>query len=205
VSGFSEDGRWWWDGTAWVATAQLVLPQLPATQIELSGKVKGARDRKGKDPWVFLTTFVDPLFWLFGFQSQGRGGTRDYRAWTLEQLALATTYLLGPNEPMLAGEVSMYDLGLSWTRDLAVAVTAGHVLVFRIDHVDGQPRWIALVARASDVTMESHTGVFGFLWPALVISGRPGRWTIRGYSGLLNPQPVLDAWRQAAKHTVRAG
>jgi hypothetical protein len=29
---------------------------------------------------------------------------RDYRSWTLEQLALATAYLLGPDEPMLAGE-----------------------------------------------------------------------------------------------------
>ena len=31
VSGFTDDGQWWWDGTTWVATAQVVLPQLPTT------------------------------------------------------------------------------------------------------------------------------------------------------------------------------
>jgi hypothetical protein len=58
----------------------------------------------------------------------------DYRLWTLEQLAAATTYLLGPNEPMLAGEATIMPpelVGNSSKRDLAVVVTATHVLGFR--------------------------------------------------------------------------
>jgi hypothetical protein len=43
VGQFSEDGLWWWDGTTWIATAQIVLPQLPVTEFELSGQLKGAR------------------------------------------------------------------------------------------------------------------------------------------------------------------
>jgi hypothetical protein len=51
----------------------------------------------------------------------------------MEQLALAAAYLLGPDEPMLAGEMSRYDVWDGWARNLAVAVTAAHVIVFRID------------------------------------------------------------------------
>ena len=40
---FSDDGLWWWDGTTWIATAQIVLPQLPVTEFEQSGKLDGAR------------------------------------------------------------------------------------------------------------------------------------------------------------------
>jgi len=29
---FSDDGLWWWDGTTWIATAQIVLPHLPLTE-----------------------------------------------------------------------------------------------------------------------------------------------------------------------------
>jgi hypothetical protein len=32
VSGFSDDGYWWWDGQAWVATSQVVIPDLPTTE-----------------------------------------------------------------------------------------------------------------------------------------------------------------------------
>jgi hypothetical protein len=51
---------------------------------------------------------------------------RDYRSWKLEQLALATAYLLGPHEAMLAGETSLLDSHITdgpvkW--DLAVSVT----------------------------------------------------------------------------------
>jgi hypothetical protein len=130
----------------------------------------------------------------------------DYRVWTLQQLALATAYLLGPDEPMLAGEVSMHDVLDSFTRDLAVAVTAAHVVVFRIDSSDGQPRWIVLAGRARDVKMEAHTGVFGFLWPDLIVTGWSGRWTLRGtVPSVFKPQPVLDAWREAAQSKVTTG
>jgi hypothetical protein len=103
---------------------------------------------------------------------------------------------------MLAGEVSVYDLWNAWARDLAVVVTAAHVLVFRIDSVEGQPRWIALAGRATDVKLQSRSGLFGWLWPALEVAGRGGRWTIHGFQGEFSPDPVLDAWRKAANGGV---
>jgi hypothetical protein len=197
VSGFSDDGQWWWNGATWFPTAQVVLPQLPTTEFEKSGRLELARadKRKGQRQFwgcaAFLGAFV-------GLNAVNRQGFSDYRTWTIEQLALATAYLLGPDEPMLAGEVSVYDLWDAWARDLAVAVTAAHVLVFRIDSVEGQPRWITLAGRATDVNLESRTGLFGWLWPALEVAGRSGRWTIHSFQGEFHPDPVLDAWRKAA-------
>ena len=160
-----------------------------------------ARDRRQKGRRLFWASAF-PLA-LLGFNPSIDLGLRDYRSWTLEQLALATAYLLGPDQPMLAGEVSIYDLVDSWARGLAVAVTAAHVLVFRIDHVEGQPRSVALAARLTDVRIEARSGVFGYLWPALVVSGGNGRWTINGYGRrVFEPEPVLDAWRKAANGTA---
>jgi hypothetical protein len=205
VSGFSDDGRWWWDGTTWVATPQVVLPQLPPTEFEQSGQLKKMRDRRSKGRWLFWTVGFG-----FGLPSFLQNPSPDilpyasgYRLWTLEQLTLATSYLLGPNEPMLAGETSIQDVVDTWTRDLAVAVTAAHVVVFRFDSVDGQPRWIVLAARPADVKIESRSGLFGYLWPVLKVSGWNGLWTIRGQPGMFKPESVLDAWRQAAGGTVR--
>jgi hypothetical protein len=115
-----------------------VLPQLPPTEFEQSGKLNNARSRmRRREGFLGANMLVGNLI----------GGSRleppvmlplavpylvlerrafvDYRAWTLEQLALATAYLLGPDEPMLAGETTMF--GSFWlgtvTRDRPVAVT----------------------------------------------------------------------------------
>jgi len=192
---FSDEGLWWWDGASWIATSQVVLPQLPMTEFEKSGKLEVARAEKAKGQGPF---WRDVVVWGFiGLTPVNRNGFRDYRTWTIEQLALATAYLLGPDEPLLAAEVSAYAVWDAWARDLAVAVTAGHVLVFRIDSAEGQPRWIALAGRVSDVKIESRTGLMGRLWPALEISGRMGRWIIHGFGGEFDPEPVLGAWRNA--------
>ncbi len=200
MSGFSDDGQWWWDGTTWVATARLILPQLPPTEFELSGKLKVAREQRRSSQRLFWTFML-----ALGWDVRSTRAEHDFRLWTLQQLALATAYLLGPDEPMLAGEVSMHHIGDSFNRALAVAVTAAHVVVFRIDHPDGQPRWIVLAGRAADVRIEAHTGVFGLAWPALIVSGWSGRWTMLGLSGVFKAKPVLEAWRKAAKGTVNAG
>jgi hypothetical protein len=204
VGGFSEDGQWWWDGTTWVATAQLVLPPLPVTEFEKSGKLKTARSRMTQTRWFSAANTFAPLAWLTGgpLIVVGLRAIRDYRSWTLEQLALATAYLLGPDEPMLAGEGTI--VGDHWTPVLAVAVTAAHVLVFRIDSLVEQPRWIVLAARPTDVKIELRTGPFGF-GSALIVSGRTGRWTIPGQPGVFKPKPVLDVWRQAANTRVHTG
>jgi hypothetical protein len=172
----------------------------PPDRVRAIRKSKGGPRAQNGGQRIFWKTLF-PLA-LLGLTPSVGLGVRDFRFWTLEQLAQATTYLLGPNESMLAGEVSMHALWDSWTRDLAVAVTAAHVLVFRIDSVDGQPRWIALAARLTDVKLELRTGVFGRLWPALEVRGRSGRWTINGFHGEFNPELVVDAWWQGAKGTA---
>jgi len=198
VGQFSDDGQWWWDGTSWIATSQIVLPQLPVTEFEQSGKLKGARTFMRRAAWLgFWNTSINvALVFLFPWLA----ALRDYRSWKLEQLALATAYLLGPHEAMLAGETSLLDSHITngsvrW--DLAVSVTAAHVLVLGIDSLDGQPRWVALAGRATDVKIERRSLVFG-LYPALWISRGNVQWRIRGTPSVFRPEPVLEAWRQAA-------
>ena len=214
MSAFSDDGQWWWDGQTWIATSQVVLPQLPMTEFEKSGKLKAARSRMRKGDDVLSATFVtsnllggarlEPVISLLSLPMGVAGlvleqrAFRDYRLWTLEQLALATAYLLGPDEVMVAGETTMF--GSFWlgtiTRDLAVVVTAAHVLVLRIDFVDGQPRWVALAARPSEVQIFFRSGPFGY-GPSLVVVHGAWQWQIRGYQKVFQPEPVLQAWRQA--------
>src|ERR1700674_1191219 len=198
VGQFSDDGLWWWDGTTWIATAQIVLPQLPVTEFEESGKLQGARSfMRRSSLFVFGNTSISlGLIFLFPWLA----ALRDYRSWKLEQLALATAHLLGPYEAMLAGETSLLDSHItrgSVTRDLAVAVTADHILVVVIDSLDGQPRWVALAGRPTDVKIELRSLVFGS-YPALWISCGNVQWRIRGTPGVFRPEPVLEAWRQAA-------
>jgi hypothetical protein len=195
VGQFSDDGLWWWDGTAWIATAQIVLPEFPVTEFEQSGRLKGARTfmRRASLLRQWNPSINLALIFLFPWLA----ALRDYRSWKLEQLALATTYLLGPPETMLAGETSLLDSQTTAGRDLAVAVTAAHILVFIIDSLDGQPRWVALAGRATDVKIERRSLMFG-LYPALWISCGNRQWRIRGMPSVFRPGPVLEAWRQAA-------
>lgn len=198
VGQFSDDGLWWWDGTTWTATAQIVLPQLPMTEFEQSGKLEAARSfMRRASRYLSWNTFVSVgLIFLFPWL----GALRDYRSWKLEQVTLATAYLLGPHEPMLAGETSLLDSQTTYAgrieRDLAVAVTAAHILVFGIDSLDGQPRWVALAGRPTDVRMELHHLLFG-LYPALWISRGNVQLHIRGTLSVFRPDPVVEAWRQA--------
>jgi hypothetical protein len=123
---------------------------------------------------------------------------RAYRLWTLEQLSLATSYLLSPDEPMVAGETTIFGTFFLGTvkRDFGVAVTAAHVLIFRIDFLDGQPRWVPLAARLSDVKIELRSGAFGYN-PMLLVMHGSWQWQIRGHQKVFQPEPVLQAWRQA--------
>jgi hypothetical protein len=172
-----------------------VLPQLPVTEFEQSGRLKGARTFMRRaarlGPWnpSINLAFIFLVPWLVAL--------RDYRSWKVEQLALATAYLLGPSETMLAGETSLLDSQTTAGRDLAVAVTAAHIVVFIIDSLDGQPRWVALASRATDVKIERHSLVFG-LYPALWITCGNRQWRIRGMPSVFRPEPVLEAWRRAA-------
>jgi hypothetical protein len=203
---FSDDGQWWWDGVRWTATAHVVLPDLPTTNFEQSGKLQTTRLRMSRGEWIYWNQDEGLLSWLIvlrlalGYRLVP--AWRDYRSWTLEQLALATSYLLGPGEALLAGEVNLQPpdyVGDSFKRDLAVAVTAEHVLVFRIDSFEGQPRWIGLAARPSDVKMEARwvLDIGSFSHP-LVVSRGDARWVIHGFPGVSKLKAVVDAWRKAA-------
>jgi len=200
---FSDDGQWWWDGSNWVATAQVVIPQLPPTEFEASAQLADARRRAKKGGRLWSVFDAIPALAAFRIVALGDllPAVGVYRSWKLAQMALATTYLLGPDEPMLAGEIATV------TREesapvLAVAVTSAHVLVFRLDSLDGQPRWIVMAGRASEVNLTVRTGIEKvLLLPALLVTGKYGEAVIGGLPGMFHtfmPEPVLDAWRQAA-------
>jgi hypothetical protein len=212
VSQFSDDGEWWWDGSQWVATSQVVLPQLAITEFERSGKLATARSLMGGRNALVGATMVEgialgssrfePLIGLpmaLLYLNKERRALREYRTWTLEQLALAAEVLLGPGEPMLAGETTMFRTLLLATvmRDYAVAVTAAHVLVLRFDFLDGQPRWVALAAHPREVAIQLSSGPFGYN-PTLIVTRGTVRFAIRGQARIFEPQPVLNAWRQGA-------
>jgi len=192
MSQFSEDGQWWWNGERWIATAAIVLPDLPMTEFERSGRLRGARSRMRLRELLLLGSMWGSLAVPYLFVRTR--AFREYRLWTLEQLALTAEYLLGPGDPVLAGETTMSSI--SWqgtaTRDLAVVVTAAHVLVVRIDFLDGQPRWVVLAARPHDVAIELRGG------PTLLVSSGAAQWEIRGDPRVFQPDPVLAAWHQTA-------
>ena len=181
------------------------------TEFEKSGKLNEARSRMRKREGFLAASTVAgdvvgtsrfaPLFLLptaVPFLVLELRAFRDYRLWTLEQLALATSYVLGRDEVMVAGETTIWSTFWWGTvkRDFAVVVTAAHVLILRIDFLDGQPRWVALAARPSDVRIELRSGPFGYNPMLLVIHGS-WQWQIRGYQRVFQPEPVLQAWRQS--------
>jgi hypothetical protein len=64
LSQFSDDGQWWWDGATWVATAHVVLPQLPLTEFERSGRLEKARGRRKNAERLEWARGIVPLTWL---------------------------------------------------------------------------------------------------------------------------------------------
>jgi hypothetical protein len=138
-----------------------------------------------------------------------RRAFRELRIWSLEQLSSAAAYLLGPDEPMVAGETSLFRPILSFFsytayRDLAVLVTAAHVLVLRFDRFDGQPRWVLLAARPQDVRLEAFGTVVG-AHTTIVVSRGEQRFPIKGTARIAQAKPVIAAWRQAIDRTTRKG
>jgi hypothetical protein len=202
---FSDDGLSWWNGDTWVATAQVVLPQFPPTEFEQSGKLEQARRAMRKGRWLAWANScgLEPITAITGtvLLSVVQPALREYRSWRIEQLALATDYLLGPHAHMLAGEPASATASTE-VPYLAIAVTATHVFVFRIDSLNGQPRWVELARRAADVKIELVTVAWGLLYSALIVSAGHERWEIRGWPGVFKPEPVLEAWRNAVNTTT---
>jgi hypothetical protein len=203
MSGFSEDGQNWWDGARWIATSQVLIPDMPIDSTDprehmrryrLIGKgivVDGLLDTVGLQSGLGLVL-------MFPFLFLQRRVFGEYRQWMLEQLAQVTTYLLGDAEPMIAGEVSTYPSFLFGVINggIALVVTANHVLVVSIDPTADRPRSVILVARPRDVRIEAR-GSGLFTYPRLLVHHGPGAWAIQGTWRLFRPEPVLAAWHQA--------
>jgi hypothetical protein len=204
VSGFSEDGQWWWDGGQWIPTSQVMIADLAIPESQAA--VQSERKRKWWGDVNNNTLWQVPGMAL-PFVFFERRAFREIRMWTLEQLASATTYLLGAHEPMLAGETGLYRPLLSlftYTayRDVAVVVTAAHVLVLLFDRFDGQPRWVSLAARPKEVRLE----VFGKVLSAhttIVVHHGGRRWSIKGTARIAQPDPVVAAWKAAMAGPVK--
>ncbi len=203
---FSHDGQWWWDGNQWMASSQIVIPDLLAAEPETAQRSMGQRRQLGQATtivdWLALSTPVSPAgFFGFSFLFVERAAFRKFRQWTLKQLASATAYLLGLDEPMVAGETTLYRASSLVTvqapvRDLAVVVTAAHVLVLAFDRFDGQPRSVALAARARDVQIIA-SGEFLRARPTIVVRHGSQGWTIQGMARVMQHAPVVAAWKAA--------
>ncbi len=201
---FSDDGQWWWDGSQWIATSQVVIPDLVVPQS--ADTVRWARNRRlvgDANKWTLWQESVLSLPFVF----VERRAFRELRKWSLDQLSSAAAYLLGPDEPMVAGETSLFRPILSFLsytayRDLAVFVTAAHVLVLRFDRFDGQPRWVLLAARAQDVRLQAFGTVVG-VHTTIVVSRGNQRFPIKGTARIAQAEPVLAAWRLAVSGTAR--
>ena len=207
MSGFSEDGQWWWDGAQWMPSAQVVIPDLPAAGTAnaqgLIARRDQFRDASRVGAWPILPAGISLLVGL-PFLVSERRFFRAYRQWALDLLSSATAYLLGPGEPLVAGEPSLTTrfLGQNPIPDLSVVVTAAHVLVLQMDQRNGQPRGVAVAAGARDVQVEAPTPVFS--QPTIVVRRGTQWWSIQGSSGVMRSELVVSAWKRALTAASRA-
>jgi hypothetical protein len=209
VSEFSEDGLHWWDGTTWVLTAEVLIPPLAPSRFERPGEAARQQQRMSR---------LDAVGWmtiLFGATIVGlpiavffllylHRTYKSYRAWRLDTLAEATAYLLGPDEPMLAGETALRQslLGVGTESNLAVAVTAGHVLLFDTPRYWSPPLRVALAARPEEVELYSVQPSIGR--PLLRVVCRGRQWGIGGSVWIFQPQPVVEAWWKVRQERATA-
>jgi len=105
-----------------------------------------------------------------------------------------TAQLLGPDEPMVAGETTVFPPYRLWPgvqRDFAVAVTRAHVLMYWFGDYDSPACRVVFAAQPDEVEMRVLTG---FLWLKRLAIGHGGRWwTLRGVWGAFQPEQVIRA------------
>jgi hypothetical protein len=206
LSGFSEDGQWWWDGGQWTPSSQVVIPDLAAAGTENARRLIERRDQfrdaSRVGAWPIFPAGISLLVGLPYLMIQRRF-FGEYRRWMLDLLSSAIAYLLGPNEPLVAGEASLTTrfLGQNPIPDLSIAVTAAHVLVLRLDQRNGQPRSIELAAGASDAQVEAPTPVFS--QPTIVVRHGTQWWSIQGSPGVMRRELVVSAWKRALAATPK--
>ena len=203
---FSPDGFWWWDGATWRPSTEIELT--PQTEFERSGKLAHARGLISQRDNAFAATYavglvpdvgvaaVDGLA-VYGMAVQWQG-FKEYREWTLEQLAVATEELFGPDEPMVAGETTLWPpTGFvpGMRRDFAVAVTREHVVLYQFPYANSPSMRVVFAAVPSQVRLIDYGGI---LKSNLGIVCGGHRWDLVGIKWIFNARPVIAALQSAA-------
>ena len=202
---FSPDGFWWWDGTTWRQSTEIELT--PQTEFERSGKLAHARGLISKRDNAFAAMYgvgivpdvalpVVDLLAIYMMVVQWQG-FKEYREWTLEQLKVATEELLGPDEPMVAGETTLWPpsgLVPGMRRDFAVAVTREHVVLYQFAYANSPTMRVVFAAVPSHVRLIDYGGILKSNL-GIVCGGR--RWDLVGIKRIFKAWPVIAALRAA--------
>lgn len=168
---------------------------VPETEFERSGGRKGARRLVTIQEWIFggmylvgITVIGLPLVLILAIAHvivQFRA-FKAYRQWTLELLTLATAQLLDPDEPMLAGETTLWPPSRLWPsmrRNYAIAVTRAHVLLYRFDHHDSPAIRVVFAAGPTEVELLFIKGLTRL---SLAVTHAGQRWFLPGIRGIFN-------------------
>ena len=207
---FSPDGFWWWDGTTWRASTEIELT--PQTDFERSGKLAHARGLISKRDNAFAASYgvglvpdialpVVDLLAIYMMVVQWQG-FKEYREWTLEQLKVATEELFGPDEPMVAGETTLWPpTGLvpGMRRDFAVAVTRVHVVLYQFAYANSPTMRVVFAAVASQVRLIDYGGILKSNL-GIICGGR--RWDLVGIKRIFKAWPVIAAQQSATAARV---
>ena len=207
---FSPDGFWWWDGTTWRQSTEIELT--PQTEFERSGKLAHARGLISKRDNAFAAMYgvgivpdvalpVVDLLAIYMMVVQWQG-FKEYREWTLEQLKVATEELLGPDEPMVAGETTLWPpsgLVPGMRRDFAVAVTREHVVLYQFAYANSPTMRVVFAAVPSQVRLIDYGGILKSNL-GIVCGGR--RWDLVGIKRIFKAWPVIAALQSAAAAKV---
>lgn len=201
---FSPDGFWWWDGTSWRPSTEIELT--PQTEFERSGKLAHARGLISQRDSAFALGYgvgavpaalpaVD-LLAAYMMVVQWRA-FKEYREWTLEQLQVATAELFGPDEPMVAGETTLWPPSgfvPGMRRDFAVAVTRAHVVLYQFASANSPTMRVVFAAAPSQVRLIDYGGI---LKSNLGIICGAARWDLAGIKRIFNARPVIAALHSA--------
>jgi hypothetical protein len=207
---FSPDGFWWWDGTTWRPSTEIEMT--PQTEFERSGKLAHARGLISKRDNAFAAMYgvgvvpdvalpVVDLLAIYMMVVQWQG-FKEYREWTLEQLKVATEELLGPDEPMVAGETTLWPpsgLVPGMRRDFAVAVTSAHVVLYQFAYANSPTIRVVFATVPSQVRLIDYGGILKSNL-GIVCGGR--RWDLVGIKRIFKAWPVIAALQSATAAKV---
>lgn len=179
----------------------------PQTEFERSGKLAHARGLISKRDNAFAAMYgvgvvpdvalpVVDLLAIYMMVVQWQG-FKEYREWTLEQLKVATEELLGPDEPMVAGETTLWPpsgLVPGMRRDFAVAVTSAHVVLYQFAYANSPTIRVVFAAVPSQVRLIDYGGILKSNL-GIVCGGR--RWDLVGIKRIFKAWPVIAALQAA--------